>query len=60
MKTFKALLRTEYLLTIRSLSSLVLSIGMPVLFFLFYSSFVLDSQTILKLMMFNMTAFSSI
>ncbi|MGT2934328.1 ABC transporter permease [Streptococcus castoreus] len=60
MKTFKALLRTEYLLTIRSLPSLVLSIGMPVFFFLFYSSFVSDSQTILKLMMFNITAFSSI
>lgn len=35
MKTFKALLRTEYLLTIRSLSSLVLSIGMPVFSFFF-------------------------
>lgn len=35
MKTFKALLRTEYLLTIRSLSSLVLSIGMPVYFLSF-------------------------
>ncbi|HEL0664874.1 TPA: ABC transporter permease [Streptococcus equi subsp. zooepidemicus] len=60
MKTFKALLKIEYLLMLRSLSVLFLSIGMPVFFFLFYSTFATESKNILKIMMFNMSAFSSI
>lgn len=66
MKTFNALLLLEVKLLKRSLPNLIMGIGMPVFFFLFFSATIpegLPKHTIASFMlsyMISMTAFSSI
>lgn len=65
MKTFKALLKLEFILTKRELGILLSSIGIPVFFFLFFSSsFQFDDvelvAKITRNYLLSMTAFSSL
>ena len=45
MRIFKALLKMEFLLTKRQLANLIMAIGMPVAFFLFFSGFMGEGLT---------------
>lgn len=65
MKTFKALLKLELILTKREWSVFILSIGLPVFFFLFFSSsFEFDDielvARVTRNYLLSMTAFSSL
>lgn len=68
MKTFKAILKQEYLINKRSLSNLVMAIGMPIAFFLLFTSIWASDDTMSKDVlvlwtrqyMMQMTAFSSL
>lgn len=66
MKTFKAILYKEYLINKRSLSDLILAIGMPIGFFLLFTSIWADNmpkeQQVfwVRQYMIQMTAFSSL
>ena len=66
MKTFKAILYKEYLINKRSLSDLILAIGMPIGFFLLFTSIWADDmpkeQQVfwVRQYMIQMTAFSSL
>lgn len=68
MKTFKAILKQEYLINKRSLSNLVMAIGMPIAFFLLFTSIWASDGTMSKDVlvlwtrqyMMQMTAFSSL
>lgn len=68
MKTFKALLKQEYLINKRSLSNLIMAIGMPLAFFLLFTSIWTKDESIpkdqlalwVRQYMMQMTAFSSL
>lgn len=68
MNTFTAILYQEYLINKRSLSNLLLAIGMPVAFFLLYTTIWESDKTVskdileqgIRQYMLQMTAFSSI
>ncbi|MGT2949325.1 ABC transporter permease [Streptococcus devriesei] len=68
MKTFKAMLRQEYLVNKRSLSNLIMAVGMPIGFFLLFTTIWANDESMPKEMakvwirqyMLQMTAFSSL
>ncbi|MGT2928942.1 ABC transporter permease [Streptococcus dentasini] len=68
MKTFKAILYQEYLINKRSLSNLVMGIGMPLVFFLLFTSIWANEDSMpkdqvtywVRQYMMQMTAFSSL
>ncbi|MBJ8325923.1 ABC transporter permease [Streptococcus pacificus] len=66
MTIFKALLKKEYLQAKRTFSSFILGIGMPIAFFLLFSSILLGElpkniqPLVIRQTMMSMTAFSSI
>lgn len=65
MKTFKALLKMEYILSKRQLSNLIMGIGMPIGFFIFFSGFLgggskAEEAMYVRNYMLTMAAFSSL
>lgn len=66
MKSFKSLLKIEFILTKRSLSTFVLGIGLPVMIFLLMSKMLENSYTademtyVVKYMLISMAIYSSI
>lgn len=68
MKTFKAILKQEYLINKRSLSNLLMAIGMPLAFFLLFTSIWAGDDSMpkdtlalwVRQYMMQMTAFSSL
>lgn len=68
MKTFKAILHQEYLINKRSLSNLIMGIGMPLAFFLLFTSIWANEDSMpkeqvsywIRQYMIQMTAFSSL
>ena len=68
MKTFTAILYQEYLINKRSLSNLLMAIGMPVAFFLLFTTIWANDKTVskdileqgIRQYMLQMTAFSSL
>ena len=68
MKTFNAILKQEYLINKRSMSNLIMGIGMPVAFFLLFTTIWANDETMpaeivkvwIRQYMMQMTAFSSL